>query len=40
MVMPGGTADTTSTDQGVFYVGGMPFNGGTLILAIKTVAVR
>ena len=40
MAMPGGSADTTSTDQGVFYVGGMPFNGGTLILAIKTVAVR
>lgn len=40
MAMPGGSADTTSPDQGVFYVGGMPYNGGTLILAIKTVAVR
>ena len=40
MAMPGGSADTTSPDQGVFYVGGMPYNGGTLILAIRTVAVH
>ena len=40
MALPGGSADTTSPDQGVFYVGGLPYNGGTLILAIKTVAVR
>lgn len=40
MALPGGSAETTSADQGVFYVGGLPYNGGTLILAIKTVAAR
>jgi hypothetical protein len=38
MSVPGGNAEATSPNNGVFYFGGPPHQGGSLILAIRTTS--